>query len=83
MKDAFYHEATYIGHSLDSYIIRQGAAFETWVIGTSDSEENATFMEAMNPAEAKKTVEFMVKLRNYKIDPESKNGKYVYVKRIP
>ena len=81
MKDAFYHEATYIGYYLDSYIIRRGADFENWVIGTTESPDNENNMEAVDVKEAKKTIEYMVQLRGYKIDPDSRTGKYVYVKR--
>jgi len=39
-------------------------------------------MEAVNNKEAKNSVDFLVKLRGLKIDPDSKEGIFVYLKPI-
>jgi hypothetical protein len=82
MYDLIFHEATFIGHTLDGHMIRNGAAFDKWLIGVSDSDNFEVCMEAVNNKEAKKSVDFLIKLRGLKIDPDSKEGKFVYLKPI-
>ena len=82
MLDYIYKSATIIGYSLDGIIIRRGCHYDQWLVGTSNSNDFEICMETLDKTEAKRTIDFLISWRGIKLDPESKEGKYVYLKSI-
>ena len=82
MFDYIYKDATYLSTHFFSFIIANGNRHEEWIVGSSDKEKYDFSMEALDKREASRLIDLLVEQMNLKVDVESTEGKYVYLKKI-
>jgi hypothetical protein len=80
MMPLFMKQASYLFNLVESDIIRNGAEWDNWKIGTTGNPEEFHFYyEAESPDEAQKTVDFLLGRRAISLDPNSTPGTFIYI----
>ena len=82
MFDYIHKGAAHLSTHFRSFIIDNGNRFDDWLIGSSVEDKHDFCMEALDKREAKRLIDFLVEQLNLKVDTESAEGKYVYLRKI-
>jgi hypothetical protein len=80
MSYLFEKQASYLYGFIEGDIILNGAEWTKWTIGTTNKPEEYQFVyEAESPAEAQRTVDFILSKRAMSLDSKSTPGSFIYI----